>query len=68
MNRTEHSMSGFLGLRMAEESKLAEYWHGEYESHSPGSKYWVAPGEMEDSTAVFDTYYAMPVKKVRPKS
>ena len=56
MERTEYTLSGYMGLRKAEENRLAEYYHGEYESVSPGPKYYVPVDEIEDIAAVYDTY------------
>jgi len=56
MERTEYTLSGYMGLRMREENRLAEYWHGEYESHKPGPAYYIPIDEMEDVAAVYDTY------------
>jgi len=56
MFRTDYSLEGYCGLRMAEENRLAEYWPEDYESHSPGPKSFIPIDEVEDSCAIFDHF------------
>ena len=56
MERTEHSFTGYMGLRMAEENRLAEYHHGEYESHRPGPCTFIPIDEVGDSRNPFDLF------------
>ena len=56
MERTEHTFTGYMGLRMAEENRLGEYHHGDYESHRPGPRTFIPIDEVGDSRNPFDLF------------